>query len=245
MTRNNKNIIRIIAVVLMLVIAAAIAFVLMPKLYDMEGATERIVMLTQNVSAGTQITEEMVVETDVGSYGLSPTTIKDRSEVVGKYATQNIYAKDLLFPEKLTTDYREINKELDPEIQLKDGDLLVTIELSSIAAGAAGKILPGDIVKTAVYKDTSYGSGSYRYSYEGNTGTESTASLVTFPADLQNLTVYRVRTAALCAMDPSDTNNGAANGRIPSYITLVVNEKQAAELLEYSYSGIVHFVEVE
>lgn len=94
---SSKNFVRMIIVIFLVAVAAFVAFFVMPRMYEKEEATASIIMLRQNVAAGTRIDSTMVIATEVGAYGLNSGVIKDASQVVGKYAVQPISSKDLLF----------------------------------------------------------------------------------------------------------------------------------------------------
>ena len=243
---SSKNLVRMIIVIFLVAVAAFVAFFVMPRMYEKEEATASIIMLRQNVAAGTRIDSTMVIATEVGAYGLNSGVIKDASQVVGKYAVQPISSKDLLFAEKFSdAPPSGMEEEELPDVELNNGQMLLTLELSSIAAGAAGKIAPGDTVNTAVF--TLGNSNGYIYdtnlAYDAD-GQPISADAVIFPPSLQNLTVYRVQTAQLTSVKQDATvSSSSNNGRIPVYITLIVTQAQADLLLEYSYSNVVHFLE--
>lgn len=245
---SSKNTVRMVLVIILILAAALVAFFLLPRVYEKEEATTDIVMLRQNVTAGTKIDEKMLATAKIGSYGLSSSVITDSKDIIGKFATQDISTKDLLFPEKFSdtapTGYVENET---PDLELKNGEMLLTLELSSTAAGAAGKIVPGEVVNTAVYvlNDMSEYDLQEMVTYDEN-GNAVYPDAILFPEDLQGITVYRVRTADLAPMDENaDTSGAAVNERIPVYITLVVTQAQADQLLEYSYRNVVHFIETE
>lgn len=242
MAHSNKNVVRIILVCALLIVATFVSFFVLPRLYKMEGATTSVVMLRQNVVAGTQITADMLASVEVGSYGLDPSVIKNKEDVVGQYAVQPISTKDLLFPDKFSASaVSGTTVEQDPSwIEVADDQVLLTLQLSSTAAGAAGHILPGDLVNVAVYlNDNSNSLGTIE-------GVDIQTSKAFFPSGLQGITVYRVQTAQLVSVDPTcDPATSTVNDRVPSYITLVCSQSQATALLDYSYGHIVHFVEVD
>lgn len=239
---TNKNAIRIILVVLLIAVGAAVAFGVLPSLYKMEGATIQVIMLKENIKEGTKINDEMLVSTTVGAYGLSSTVITDSTTIVGKYATQDISSKDLLFPEKFQDTIPSASAGLDTsEIEVAEDEMLLTLQLSSVAAGAAGNILPGDKVNVAVY----FNPNQFEDEYD-SMGQLIKPDTTVFPEDLQNMTVYRVQTAQLTGVDPNcDLSTSSTNDRIPTYITLVCTKAQADLLIDYSYTNTVHFVEVD
>lgn len=264
---TGKKVTRIISVILLIVVGAVIAFGVLPKLYKNEEATTNIIMLTQDVAAGTYIEESMLAVVSVGAYGLDSTVIKDTSLVVGKFALENISSKDLLFPEDFSETDPKNTGIVNADIELADDQMLLTLELGSIAAGAAGNILPGDKVNVAVYRTDgkSYSSSSSSSNtisgsvIDGNVvdqpdlednetedKREANENNVYFPESLQGITVYRVLTSLLTSVNPEyDVNSGGTNEKIPQYITLICTQEQADLLVEYAYGHTLHFIEVE
>lgn len=245
---QKKKVIRTIAIIVFVLLGAFIAFVLMPSLYEKEEATTNIIMLKQNVSEGTRIEENMLISTPVGAYGLDSSVIKDASEIIGLYAAQDISSKDLLFKEKFVDSPNGVGSgNVTADIELADDQMLLTLELSSTAAGAAGNILPGDKVNVAVYRTEQSSSSGGFGTVVGSGDTEiNSFDSVIFPDALQEMTVYRVLTTQLTSIDPtSEVTGGTNNQRIPVYITLVCTQGQADMLVEYSYADTLHFIEVE
>lgn len=249
---SSKGIIRMIIVILLIILGAFVAFFVLPKLYQNEEATVNIVMLKQDVSAGTRIEESMLATVPIGSYGLPGSVIKNPADIIGKYAVQNISYKDLLYAEKFSDQDPLKTGAADPGIELKDNEMLLTLALSSTAAGAAGNILPGDKVNAAVYQKekTTSGTGTNFGSTvnmgENTDQQDERVDHVIFPESLQGLTVYRVLTSQLVPVDPTAQVTGSgSNDRIPVYITLICTQEQADLLLDYSYTDTLHFVEVD
>lgn len=244
---QKKKAIRTVAVIVFILLGALIAFVLLPRLYEKENATTNIIMLKQDIKEGTKIEESMLISTPVGAYGLDGSVIKDASEIIGLYAAHDLSSKDLLFKEKFVDSPNAVGSgNVTPDIELADDQMLLTLELSSTAAGAAGNILPGDKVNVAVYrKESSSSSGGFG-TVVGDDNEINEFDTVIFPDALQEMTVYRVLTAQLTSIDPtSDVTSGSNNQRIPVYITLVCTQGQADMLVEYSYADTLHFIEVD
>ena len=227
---RKKNLLRIGIVVALMIVGAVIAFVLLPKIYRTEGATQTVAALNCDVTKGTQIQETMVITKAVGAYGLDSSVVTDPAQIIGLYANEDISKKELLYTDKFTDN--PSGEALSQNIKLTADEMLVTLELSSVAAGAAGNIVPGDKVNTAVYT-----FDKTNYFESQNT------DRVIFPESLQGLRVYRVLTAQLMDVDKNAEVSNSNNGRIPAYITLICTKDQADLLLDYSYTYTVHFIE--
>lgn len=243
---KKKKAIRTVAIIVFVLLGAFISFVVLPGIYSKEEAVKNIIMLKENVSEGTLIEAEMLISTPVGAYGLDGSVITNAEEIIGLYAAQDISSKELLFIEKFVdSPYSVGNGNITADIELADDQMLLTLELSSTAAGAAGNIQPGDKVNVAIYQvEDSNSSGSYGSVIDGSEPEEFDP--VIFPEILQEMLVYRVLTSELTSVDPtSDVNNGGENKRVPLYITLVCTQEQADLLVEYSYAQTIHFIEVD
>ena len=129
-----------------MLLAAGIAFFVIPRFYNNQKSTVSVVRPTQEIAAGTVIKEAMVSSTEIGAYGLPERIAKESGEVVGKVALESIHAGEFFWLDSLTTeeDYKAV---VDANIKgLKDGYCLVTIKCSSASVGVAGVLRPGNTV---------------------------------------------------------------------------------------------------
>lgn len=229
--KNSIQTKRIAVIAALLVVGALIAFVLLPMLYQKESATVTVIAPRAPIAAGTQVTEEMLVPTTIGSYGISSSVIKDMSEVVGKFALVDISKDDLLLPEKFSNVLKESNPV---DLMVQEGQVLVSLPFNSSAAAVCGYVQAGDIVNVAIYNED-FG----RVSEDGSTD----SGCVIMPADLQGLIVYSVVNSSLKNLsDASGKIELTGSDRVPAAITLVVSNAQAKKLVEYSYSSTIHFI---
>ena len=76
--------------------AAVFAFVLLPSINKSKGMTVSVIKLQTDVAAGTKIEEAMLKDVEVGAYGLPESVIKDKSQIVGKYAKKALHPDELL-----------------------------------------------------------------------------------------------------------------------------------------------------
>lgn len=141
---------RIVCAVVSLVLAATLAFYLLPSLYGDQRATRTVLKINREVSAGTEITAAMVNKKEVGSYGLDSSVLTESGSVVGKVCKRDLTRHDLLYPEDFckASEYKKlggINSYL-----LKDGDVLVSVTTKTPAAAVAGQITSGDVVDVCI-----------------------------------------------------------------------------------------------
>lgn len=199
------------------VLAAVMAFILLPSINRSKNGTVKILKLKENISAGTQIDEAMLEEKEVGKYGLPESIVNDKDKVVGKFAACSISSDDLILSSKLS-DFAA-SKKLDGVMNA--GKMLVTVSLDSVAAAVGNHLQSGDIVSVIGYADNT----------------------VTAYEELKNLEVFSVENDDAQNLD--DVENDENAEKIASNITLVVNQAQAEKLVQAEYSGKVHAVFVK
>ena len=199
------------------VLAAVMAFILLPSVNRSKNGTVKILKLKENISAGTQIDEAMLEEKEVGKYGLPESIVNDKDKVVGKFAACSISSDDLILSSKLS-DFAA-SKKLDGVMNA--GKMLVTVSLDSVAAAVGNHLQSGDIVSVIGYADNTV------IAYE----------------ELKNLEVFSVENDDAQNLD--DVENDENAEKIASNITLIVNQTQAEKLVQAEYSGKVHAVFVK
>ena len=199
------------------VLAAVMAFILLPSVNRSKNGTVKILKVKENLSAGTQIDEKMLEEKEVGKYGLPESIVNDKDKVVGKFAACSISSDDLILSSKLS-DFAA-SKKLDGVMNA--GKMLVTVSLDSVAAAVGNHLQSGDIVSIIGYADNT----------------------VTAYEELKNLEVFSVENDDAQNLDDIENDENAE--KIASNITLVVNQAQAEKLVQTEYSGKVHAVFVK
>jgi pilus assembly protein CpaB len=142
-----------------LVLAAAIAFLLLPRFYASQSATVNVVRVTQDVPAGTTITSAMLTTAEAGAYGLPEKVVTSEAEVVGKVAAETLYAGEMLWQGRLMSEEDYLASEEARTKGLTNGMCLVTLELPSASSGIAGVLRAGYIVD--IYECTESEDASY------------------------------------------------------------------------------------
>lgn len=198
-----------------ILLAGIFAFAVLPGMYKGKGGTEKVIKVSGTVGAGTKIEETMLTEVEVGSFGLPEAVIKEKKDVVGKYARTEITPEDCIVKSKLS-DYAA-NEKLDGI--LASGQKLVTVTLPSIAAGVGNHLQTGDVISLICYKD------DVPVVYE----------------ELKNIEVYSIENDA--AQDIAEVNAAEEKSdAVAATLTLIVNDEQAKRLVEAEYSGKLHAV---
>ena len=208
---------KIVVGVVCIVIAAILAFFFLPSISKSKSNTETIFAVKNAVAEGTKIEESMLVEKEVGSYGLPQSIIKDKDKIVGKYASCNITPDDFILSSKLS-DYAA-NQKLDKV--MSQGNMLVTVSLDSVASAVGNHLKSGDIISIVGYANDAV------VAYE----------------ELKALEVYSIENENAEKLEDVENNEEAEH--LASTVTLIVNQIQAEKLIQAEYSGKVHAVFVK
>lgn len=208
---------KIVVGVVCIVIAAILAFFFLPSISKSKSNTETIFAVKNAVAEGTKIEESMLVEKEVGSYGLPQSIIKDKDKIVGKYASCNITPDDFILSSKLS-DFAA-NQKLDKV--MSQGNMLVTVSLDSVASAVGNHLKSGDIISIVGYANDAV------VAYE----------------ELKALEVYSIENENAEKLEDVENNEEAEH--LASTVTLIVNQIQAEKLIQAEYSGKVHAVFVK
>lgn len=194
-------------------IAAIFAFVLLPSINKSKGTTVNIIKLQTEVTTGTKIEESMLREVEVGAYGLSENAVKDKKQIIGKFAKEALRPDEILLS-NLFSEYAADDK-LDKIME--QGKKLVSVTVSSNAASVANQLKSGDIISVYCYIDN---------------------NAVAYP-ELNALEVYSVENSESVNVEQVTDENTEKRAET---ITLVVTEEQAQKLVYAEYTGKLHAV---
>ncbi|MBQ2923285.1 MAG: Flp pilus assembly protein CpaB [Clostridia bacterium] len=208
---------KIVVGVICIVIAAILAFFFLPSISKSKSNTEKIYAVKNAVAEGTKIEESMLVEKEVGSYGLPQSIIKEKDKIVGKYASCDITPDDLILSSKLS-DYAA-NQKLDKV--MSQGNMLVTVSLDSVASAVGNHLKSGDIISIVGYANDA----------------------VVVYEELKALEVYSIENENAEKLEDVENNEEAEH--LASTVTLIANQVQAEKLIQAEYSGKVHAVFVK
>ena len=208
---------KIVVGVICIVIAAILAFFFLPSISKSKSNTEKIYAVKNAIAEGTKIEESMLVEKEVGSYGLPQSIIKEKDKIVGKYASCDITPDDLILSSKLS-DYAA-NQKLDKV--MSQGNMLVTVSLDSVASAVGNHLKSGDIISIVGYANDA----------------------VVVYEELKALEVYSIENENAEKLEDVENNEEAEH--LASTVTLIANQVQAEKLIQAEYSGKVHAVFVK
>ncbi len=136
---------KIVVAAICFVVAGLIAFIIVPSQKKPDGAVE-VIKVSENILANTKITEDMLKEVAVSSDSVPDTALKDKKDIVGKYAKVNLYTEDFIIDEKL----RSINME-NKLYDLEEGEKAISITPKTLSKSVSGNLLIGDVVQIYGY----------------------------------------------------------------------------------------------
>lgn len=209
---KNRTVIGVICILLALVICFGIT-----PLFN-RGISQKaeIVRVTKDIHAGELITKDMVTTTEVGSYNLPSGILREKDNVVGKYAKANLAVGDYILAVKLSDAPAAENAYL---YNLDGTKQAISVTIKSFATGLSGKLQSGDIVSVIVAD----------YPEDGET---------TIPTELQYVEIISVT-----ASTGYDANTGEATEEekeLPSTVTFLVLPEQAKVLAELEQVAKLH-----
>jgi len=220
---------RIFLSALCLLLAAGVSFILLPRFYTDKNATVTVLRAARDISAGAELTKQDMASAEVGSFGLPEGILNDPAQAVGQVAQTAIAKGDYFFPQKLG---RYLADEQLDRIS-KNGQRLVTVSVSSIAAGLSSHLKAGDIVTVAVFVEKS------------SDGKASAPQVIVYP-ELKGLETYSVenaRTQDTEKMREQQKDSPSSNGDpVARAVTLIVTEAQAERLIQAEYTGKLHLI---
>ena len=205
---GNRTVIGIICIIA----AFAVCFGVAPLVNQVKEEQVEIVRMRNTLLKGSCITEDDIEMVTVGAFNLPKEVIRDKTEVLGKYTTGDMYKGEYLLPERLTSD---INTATDILGSLEGDKKAISISIGSFALGLSGKLETGDIISVIVYD-----------AKEKTTFT---------PPELSYLRVITSTTSG--GIDKADITDSSQ----PVTVTLLVNQKQAELLAQYEKTASMHF----
>ncbi len=200
--------------------AAALCFVIAPKINKASNSQTQIVRVVTTIPEGTQIKKEMIHVEPVGGYNLPNNVLKTESDVIGKFTTARLDQGDQILASKIS------DKSQSPYLSGLDGKReAISISIKTFSAGLSGKLQSGDIVSLIV----------------SNYGTEKQTLA---PAELRYVKLLAATNAQGKDTDQvekeSQDDSTNKNNNIPATLTLLVNSEQAQKLVDYETNGSLY-----
>ncbi len=202
---KNRTIIGVICMVLAVVMTFAVA----PLVNKLTSDTTEVVRLNTDVKQGSQITAEQLETVKVKKDTLPSGVVNSKTDIVGKYASSQLYAGDYLTESKLSGDSNTANDVL---ASLDGSKVAVSVTIDTFAAGLSGKLQNGDIISLIIV--------------------DKNSGKVSIPSELKYMKVITTTTAGGIDQD-SIVKNEDGSYEIPSTITVLANIEQAKLLAKY------------
>lgn len=205
---GNRTVIGIVC----LLVAFGVCFGMAPLVSRASDAQVEIVRVRQTITKGSMITDGDIELVAVGAYNLPDSVLREKNDVIGKYATGDLYPGEYLLPANLTSDADNAADILE---SLGGDQKAISVSIGSFSLGLSGKLETGDIVSVIVY------SNQMAEAYT--------------PPELQYVKVITSTTSQ--GIDKADVTDHAQ----PATVTLLVNRTQAELLAQYEKSASMHF----
>ena len=207
---KNRTVIGIICMIL----AIATTFLVAPIVTRLSTDTVSVPRLSANVTRGAKITESCIEVVSVKKDTLPGGVITDAKNIVGLYASTNLFAGDYLSTAKLSFNS---NTADDAFSSLNGNKYAMSFTIDSFAAGLSGKLQNGDIISLVVV--------------DKNSGKSI------MPGEFKYVKVITTTTGGGVDQDKIVTNEDGSYTP-PSTVTLLVNATQAKLLAEYEETTI-------
>ena len=207
---KNRTVIGIICMIL----AIVTTFLVAPIVTRLSTDTVSVPRLSANVTRGAKITESCIEVVSVKKDTLPGGVITDAKNIVGLYASTNLFAGDYLSTSKLSFNS---NTADDTFSSLNGNKFAMSFTIDSFAAGLSGKLQNGDIISLVVV--------------DKNSGKSM------MPGEFKYVKVITTTTGGGVDQDKIVTNEDGSYTP-PSTVTLLVNATQAKLLAEYEETTI-------
>lgn len=218
---KNRTIVGLSAIILSLVICFGIT----PLYNNALQSKVKIVRITKDVVKGEVVTSDKIETVEIGGYNLPKEVIKNKENVVGKYAVADLNKGDYILNTKLSSSPLSENKYL---YSLDGNSQAISITIKSFAAGLSGKLQTGDIISIIA---SDYGD----------------LKETIIPNELQYVKVLATTTSqgadkvySQNNKQDNQQNNNNKEQELPSTITLLVNKTQAKLLAELEEKSKIH-----
>ena len=202
---------RLLFGIISIALAAVIALIGIPAVIGQSNITIQIVRVKEAIEKGTVVTAEKLEMAEVSSYGLPANAATDFTQVVGTYALVDLVPGDYFLPSKVSNK----SPEKDTILNKLTGDkIAVSMSVRSLAGVLSNKLRTDDIVSI--------------YSYEDGE--------VVKAEELRYVRIIAVTNA-------NGTNIEDAVGdesRMAATITFLVNDRQAAKMIEIENEHPMH-----
>lgn len=204
---------------IVIIMAFALCFGVAPAMSDSMNSKITVVKIKADVPKGQIITQDKIETTDVVQSMVPANCLVDKTKVVGKYATADLFSGDFVTPSKVSDQASANDSYL---YGLNGQKQAMSITIKNFAAGLSGKLLKGDII-TLIATDVGDDNETIH------------------PMELRYVEVLAATTEK--GEDKKDGEVKKKEGEevdMPSTITLLVSPEQAIKLAELESNATVH-----
>lgn len=211
---KNRTVIGVICIVLSLLICFGIT-----PLFN-KGISQKteIVRVAKEITAGDEITKDMVQTVEVGGYNLPENVIKNQDTVVGSFALADMSIGDYILNTKLSETPAAENAYL---YNLDGRRQAISITIKTFANGLSGKLQSGDIV-SVIAPD---------YRKKGAT---------VIPPELKYVEVISVTASSGYDANTGEQEENIDERELPSTVTFLITPQQGNILAELEENGESH-----
>lgn len=211
---KNRTVVGVICIVLSLLICFGIT-----PLFN-KGISQKteIVRVAKEITAGDEITKDMVQTVEVGGYNLPENVIKNQDTVVGSFALADMSVGDYILNTKLSETPAAENAYL---YNLDGRRQAISITIKTFANGLSGKLQSGDIV-SVIAPD---------YRKQGAT---------VIPPELKYVEVISVTASSGYDANTGEQEENIDERELPSTVTFLVTPQQGNILAELEENGESH-----
>lgn len=140
--KNIKN--RTLLGIICIIISTLIIFLITPIFNNVFSGKQSVVRMSNNLKQGEKITENDISIIEVGKYNLPKNIATNPEDVVGKFVVADVFEGDYITPVKLSEQITTIDSQL---LNLKQGEMAISITVDSLAVGVSSKLKQGDIIQ--------------------------------------------------------------------------------------------------
>lgn len=204
---KNRTVLGLICMVLAIITVFAVS----PIVNRLTSGETTVLRLAEDVKQGTKITAKQIETVKVKASTIPAKTIKSTKEIVGKYASTDLFAGDYFTSAKLSG---EANTADDVFSGLDGSKVAVSFTIDSFAAGLSGKLYNGDIISILIYDE------------------EVDKEKAFIPPELKYVQVITTTTDGGVDKDAIKENEDGTTD-LPSTVTVLVNTTQAKLIAKY------------
>lgn len=211
---KNRTVLGLTAIVLSIIICFGVT----PLFNKALKSKISVVRIIKDINIGEEITADKIEVVEIGGYNLPNTVLKNKENVVGKYATVALLKDDYVLNTKISENPLTDNMYLHG---LNGNKQAISISIKSFASGLSGKLETGDIISIIA---SDFG--------------ELRETII--PKELQYVKVLAVTTDKGSDKQYLDNKKDDKEKELPSTVTLLANRTQAKLLAELEEKSKIH-----